>query len=332
MRKRNLVFLLFILAIMGCTIAPPQMGKQKVKEGFVTREIGNLVLEGKVYPMKEMIVTSPLSGRIKRIDVKQDDYVDVETPLIHFDTSEIESDLLVSRARLAQARADSEAYKRSYRKGNEAFISQKDTSIKIKEAKAVLNKKSQQLKRMREAYKYNAVSKQELEEVEIEYARAEAELQSALLLTKVLPTEREVVQSYEFTIKEREAEYSRIEDKLRQTVVTAPISGFVDKISIYQGQYVHPGWELLKIVDIKHVKIEAKVNAGLIKFVHPGQKVKVTINTVPLTTVSANINSVRKIANIEDQMCGVVIILPNKDYNFQPGLLAKVEVLKGKGG
>ncbi|MBU0568841.1 efflux RND transporter periplasmic adaptor subunit, partial [bacterium] len=89
--------------------------------------------------------------------------------------------------------------------------------------------------------------------------------------------------------------------------------------------------DLLKIVDISRVKVEAKISPGLLKFVHPDQEVEVTINTVPQTKVKARISSVSKLADSKDQMCHVRTILENKDFAFQPGFTAKIEIATKRG-
>jgi len=120
-------------------------------------------------------------------------------------------------------------------------------------------------------------------------------------------------------------------ERLRQTIVRAPMSGFVTKVNTYPGQKVYEGWDLLTIVDINQVVIEAKISPGLLKFVYPEKDAKITVYTVPPTTFSAKISSVGKVADPTDQMCRLRIIIPNKEFAFQPGFRAKVEI-STKGG
>ena len=342
MVKRSLVLILFFATVIaGCTVGPPQTTSGKAdeneKEAGIVRKKDKIVLSGNVYPVREAEVTSPLSGEIARINVKVDDYVQEGTPLLYFNTTSLNADLRAARSRLAKSRADLESSKGTdrrevYRREINRGISDREAKIRVEETRIVFENTRRKLERMKEAHGDNAVSKQELEGVENEHARADADLKVALLRAKGLPLEEtSIVRSYQSEVMTNEAEYTRAEDRLRQATVNAPISGFIADIAAYPGQKVYDGWDLLKIVDISRVKVEAKISPGLLKFVHPDQEVEVTINTVPQTKVKARINSVSKLADPEDQMCRVRTILENKDFAFQPGFTAKIEIATERG-
>lgn len=340
MVKRSLVFIPFLAAVIaGCTVGPPETtsGKAGEKEAGIVREKDKIVLSGNVHPVREAEVTSPLSGEIARINVKIDDYVQEETPLLYFNTISLNADLKAARSRLAKSRGDLESSKgtdsrEAYRREVNRGISDREAKIRLSEARIVFENTSRKLERMKEAYRDKAVSKQELEGVENEHARADADLKVALLRAKGVPDEEiSTIRSYQSEVMANEAEYTRAEDRLRQATVNAPISGFIADITAYPGQKVYDGWDLLKIVDISYVQVEAKISPGLLKFVHPDQEVEVTVNTVPPTKVRAKINSLSKLADPEDQMCRLRTILENKGFAFQPGFTAKIEIATERG-
>lgn len=342
MVRRSFILTLFLAAVIAsCTVGPPETtsrkAQEKEKEAGIVREKDKIILSGHVYPVREAEVTSPLSGKIEKINVKVDDYAQEGTPLLYFNTTLLKADLRAARSRLAKSRADLESSKgtnrrEAYRREVHRGISIREAKIRVEEARIIFENTGRKLERMKEAHGNKAVSKQELEGVENEHARADADLAVALLRAKGLPDEEtSVIRSYQSEVMTDEAEYTQAEDRLNQATVNAPISGFIADIAAYPGQKVYDGWDLLKIVDISYVKVEAKISPGLLKFVHPDQEVEVTINTVPQTKVKARISSVSKLADSKDQMCHVRTILENKDFAFQPGFTAKIEIATKRG-
>lgn len=327
-KKYLVIFLVIVLS--GCTVGPPTLGPKKVKEEQRVIQKNKIVLYGKVYPLKEIEVISPLSGRIQKIMVELDDYVEKGTPILYFDTTQLRRELLTVKSRLNKSRVELESANESYREDVRLGISEKEAKIRAQEAQLVFDNIKQKLKRMMEAYKEGAVSKQELEIVENEYVRANASLKVALLRANGLPEKKRIIAPYQANVMADETEYAQVLNKLEEATIKALISGFITEIDIYEDQKVYEGWKLMKIVDINHVIVEAKISPGLLRFVYPGQDAEVVINTVPPTKFSSKIDSIKKISNSDDQMCSVRIILANKDFTIQPGFTTTVEITPTK--
>jgi len=183
--RRSFTSVIFVaLMIVGCTIGPPEPDPLKTEGAteVIKKEKGKIVLEAKLHPINEAKITSPLSGDIKRINVQVDDYVQEGMPLLYFDPTLPKAEAQGARARLARSRADARLARGGYVAAiRDEYISRREARIRFREAKTIFDNVDKKLKRMKKAHKDNAISRQELEGVENEYATADANLKVASL-------------------------------------------------------------------------------------------------------------------------------------------------------
>ncbi|MDI6703207.1 MAG: efflux RND transporter periplasmic adaptor subunit [bacterium] len=320
-------FFFIVLFVSACTNKEenrPIITKGGMDEGLEEREIR---LVGEIFPIDEIVVKAPLTGKVTSIIVEEGVFVRKGQLLLAFETDLYAAELDTSRSLVAQARARLDAKIIERLKTKELGIDVKIAQARVESTKVISDNASKKLERAKKAYERQVISRQELEDIENEYVRASAEHQiEKLYLERVLAARDEDIQAARTTLQEAKVNLQKAQADMKEAMVRAPVSGFITDITVHKNEKVYEGSPLLTIVDISKVFVEAKISPGLVKFVKVGQNVEVVVNTVPPTKVSTTVHSVTRVASSEDGMCKVKAILPNPNYNFQPGYTAKIKI------
>lgn len=157
-------------------------------------------------------------------------------------------------------------------------------------------------------------SRKQLEEAEGEVQRAEAEIRTQMLAVaraRQLVEERRAQlanaksRRREVALQRAEAEAARgrltralatvreTELRLADTVIRAPIDGWVTKKTVEVGQVVQPGQLLMAIVSRDDVWIVANYKETQLARVRPGQRARVSVDTYPDVVFRARVDSIQ---------------------------------------
>ncbi|WBL25463.1 efflux RND transporter periplasmic adaptor subunit [Zunongwangia sp. HGR-M22] len=116
----------------------------------------------------------------------------------------------------------------------------------------------------------------------------------------------------------------QLQSQLAKTSVIAPFSGVVDEIISNQGEVVSPGQsQLLRIINLSNMYVEAAVPENYLSKIQKGTSVKVMISSVnqnyegKVTEVGNNINP-------NNRTFRVKIAIPNPDRLIKPNQIATI--------
>ena len=129
-------------------------------------------------------------------------------------------------------------------------------------------------------------------------------------------------------------------ERLSKTKIHSPISGSVIQIEIEEGEIAVPGKPIMKIVDESKISIEAEIAEAHIGEVYPGQKVFVSVDSLPdryfegtlvridpLALPKGEIIKITRAA--EEKVFRGIIALEDKEPPFQPGMSIYVDFVTG---
>jgi HlyD family secretion protein len=267
--KRYFFIILFLIFILLGVSFYKIVQLKKVK--FVTAQektVKKVVYaSGYVKPIHYVIVESEVSGYVKKIYVKEGDWVKKGDLLAELEPRELPSKIAEIEKRLAlveeRLRSDSE-YLKSLR--NEIEIAQSTYHLDEKK-----------LLRRKELYKEGLISRENLEEAERAYRASKEALEKAKNLyvdtIKALKTERETL------LKEKEA----LKEELAKYYVRAPISGKVLKKYVEVGEFVYPIFSENKLFSLgsSEKEILLEVDEEYASLVKEGQKIYLTFDSFP---------------------------------------------------
>jgi len=202
-------------------------------------------------------VGSATSGVVVEVLVKVDQSVERGTPLFRLDDRQLQADLAVKRAALAQTRSDLMRLEAEPRQEKIPVV-----VAQVNEAQATVARETDALKRAEETFARKVTTEQELIARREAFAAARAALQKTeadLALLKAGSWEYDIDVARAGVAK-AEAEIGRIESDLDRLVVRALVAGRVLQVNVRPGEFVGtpPGQALVVLgnVDRLHVRVD----------------------------------------------------------------------------
>lgn len=215
---------------------------------------------------------------------------------------------------------DPEGYKADL---ESAKASLEATRAELIQAEANYKMKKEAFERAKELFSKGVISKEE-------YSQAEANYKSALSALKAL----------KYRIKQNQAAVKSAEERLKKTVITAPVDGVVTSLNVEEGEVAiigtmnNPGTVLLTVADLSVMEAEVWVDETDIVRVKPGEKAVVTVDALPdvkfegvVTEVGNSAQSSSGLASTEQAKEYKVVVLIEGDVSqLKPGLTATAEI------
>jgi RND family efflux transporter MFP subunit len=112
----------------------------------------------------------------------------------------------------------------------------------------------------------------------------------------------------------------------RTVTLHAPISGYVTKRGVTQGEKIDPSTTLLEIADLSRVWVIASIYEYELPFVHLGQSADVTLSYLPGHTYRGTVTLVYPVLESATRTVPVRVELPNPDLALKPDMYAQVEI------
>ena len=280
-KKYIFILLLFIIFVglyitknLNPNISPDKFELSKVKKLDLAYEV---TATGTINPINTVTVGTQVSGIVEKVLVDYNDDVEVGEVLALLDSSTLKENMEKSYA--------------SY-----------ELSL-AKESKAKLN-----YERIKKLYADKLTSKASLEDAEIAYKEASANVLNA---------------KADYNISKKNFEYATI---------TSPVSGTVISKEIEQGQTVAASFStptlFLVAEDLSKMQIEASISEADIGYIKPEMKAIFTVDAYPNDKFDGVIRQVRLSPTEESNvvMYTVIIEIDNSSRKLLPGMTASVIV------
>jgi RND family efflux transporter MFP subunit len=146
-------------------------------------------------------------------------------------------------------------------------------------------------------------------------------LQKAGVVTK---TETETVQ---LTLENAERQVFDLKDQLQNTVLTAPVSGVLEKVMIEEGSLVAPGMAVAEVINPSRLKMEISVTEQEVLHLKQGQPVRITSDVFENKTFEGTIQVIGVQGN--DAMSYKVEIAISASDDLKPGMFAVAHIESG---
>ncbi len=249
MRLKSLFFyLVIILAITFVAFALYQLQRKKesIPREFV---FASGRLEGDI-----ITVATKIAGRVEALYFREGDEVKAGALLAKLSSDELSARLKAAQAAIAEAKANLGEIK----------------SL-LTEAQAILAQNKRDLKRFQRLYKKKLVPKVRLEEAQLAYERALAQVESL----------NQRVQAVKATIRRLKAQRQEVLALLRDTEIRAPAKGVIIRKVANLGEVLSPGGTIALMVDLDTLYLKAYVPEKEIGRVALGQEARIYIDSFP---------------------------------------------------
>ena len=283
---------------------------------------------GKVFatPNGQAIIGAKVSGRAVRVLVEPGDHVKAGQGVAIIDSpqiAELRGQLLEARSRLRLAEQNRTRVKRDE---NRAAVIQAKNRLDL--AEATLNRK-------RKLAELGAAPGREVLEAETEYKNAQAEYnyQSSIQVTKEQ-------QQTESEVEQARATVARLTQSLASlgasdngsggTIsISSPIAGTVIDRHISAGETVTEDKELLTVMNLSTVIVEAQLPESQANRVRVGQRLVAQVPAVSNGTFEGKIYSVGDTVNREKRTVGVRARIDNRGLALKHEMAVDVKISSG---
>lgn len=260
-RRRQLLLLLVGLVLLASALA---YAANWWLSGRFMVTTDNAFVNGNLIP-----VHADATGMVAQVFYEETEYVNRGALLIRLDEQ---------RAGAALGQAEGELG-RAVRAVGALFATRKQMCQKIGSRSALLDKVRHDIVRYRQALPSGSVSKQVLQNAEDQMASLQADLKEAR--AEFQSIEARVGGASRITHPEIEVARNRFIEaaiELGRQQIRAPVSGYIAKRKAQVGDRIRPGDQVMTIVPLDHLWIEANLWESRMRSVRPGQPVLVNVD------------------------------------------------------
>ena len=117
-----------------------------------------------------------------------------------------------------------------------------------------------------------------------------------------------------------------LQEQYNMSIITSPISGYVENILLKRGELASPGMQLMQIVDLENLQVTAKISEAYLPIIREGEEVTVTFPSYPDIRFTKPITRVGNVINKQNRTFQIEIGISNPEKALKPNLLANIEI------
>lgn len=347
-RNRKKLVWGLVIAIVALMVAAVYRAKtRKLGEEVEYAEVEKRTIterisaSGKIFPEKEVKISSDVSGEIVELFVMEGDSVRAGEILVKIDPDTYLSAVSRGEAALNDAKAQKAI--------NEANV--ENSKAQLEQIQVQLNNAEKINERNESLFEEGVISEADLEATQTTYDQFRSNLKAA---KASLASARKSVEAATYRIKSAEASLAELKTSLSRTTIAAPIDGVVSRLNIEQGERVvgtiqMTGTEIMRIANLSIMEVQVEVSENDILNVEVDDEVEIEVDafldrtfTGRVTEIAASANTQGAMALTSDQVTNFVVKirihsesysdLLNKRHEvpFKPGMTATVDILTQK--
>jgi len=278
-------------------------------------------------------VGSRVGGRIEKVFVEEGSEVNKGDLLVQFEKTHLEAQLDEARQRAARLQAALDKAVSGPRP-QEIAVARQNYDAAVARAKRAAD----EYKRGVETG-VNVITREKLEEFETAMKVAQSDAQARRQEWNMLEegTRAEDIIIARRQLEEAQAQTLFAEDQLREAEVRAPIDAVVEVCDLQPGDLVAASVPLATLVRKDELWVRCFVPTAQLTLIHPGQKVRVTVDSRPGESFDGEVLRVNRVAEYtprnvqtfekrQDQVFGVKVRVRDAGDARRPGMAATVEI------
>ncbi len=117
-----------------------------------------------------------------------------------------------------------------------------------------------------------------------------------------------------------------LQAQLAMANITAPINGIVDEVSNKEGELAVPGMQLIRLVNLQKVYINADVSEAYLPKLEKGAPVHVTFPSYPDIAVDSIVHRTGHVVKAQNRTFLVQVLLDNSDERLKPNIVALLKM------
>jgi HlyD family secretion protein len=325
-KPRHIVWLLLIAGaaavvwtVVNWRNQPPEIPFAKVVREPIMSAVST---NGQVEPIEWAPARAGRSGPVEAIMIDRGKYVAEGSPLVEIDASDARADLAAAQSRIEQTRADLATFDRGGRATDLA-----DISSGVEKAKLEFDAAQKDYEILLRLQAKEAATKTEV-------ATAKQRVDNATLQIRSLEQKRTAL----VAAPDKSAALARLHDaetaakladqRIKQSVVRAPISGVVYRFDLKRGAYLNAGDIVAYIGKLERVRVNVYVDEPDLGRVARGLPVSITWDALPGRSWTGVVDKTpTQIEALGSRQVGQVIcVIENPDRDLLPGTNVTAEI------
>jgi HlyD family secretion protein len=309
--------------------------------------------DGKTRLDEEYVVTMPINGRVRRIELNEGDRVTSGDVVARIDDFELrqrldklrsqvdESRLLIQGVDIAKPK--SEDIESARLKVSEAQFQLESASKAVEITRITLADAEREFRRMEKLLAEGVVQRAQYDAAKRAYDTSREQLANDQIREQAARQTLEIARVgygrirrsvddneyqrgiYQAQIRQTEAEMALIRDQLFKTIIRAPVTGMILEKNTEDEQVLVAGTPLLKIGDMETIEIESDILSEEVGRIRPGQRVEITGKALAERTIEGTVKRIypggfKKISalGIEQQRVKVIVAFDNRELRLRP--------------
>lgn len=334
MKKRWMCITLALFLVWSLSACTKEEEKRtKVLIAVEVQEVQRDTLEryievsSKVGSENQIHVIPKIPGTVKKVNVSLGDRVRKGDVLFVIDDEDIRVQINQAQAALSSAKAN---YNLSVNGTLTSQVEQLESSVAAYEIQYEDLMKN--LEDMRRLYEAGAVSKADLDKLEVSADSLKLQLDTArksLELTQgnVSSGTREVAKA---GIGQAQAGLDTARNQLKHTQVKSEIDGVINSINVSEGMTVAPQMSVMSIADEDELKLKLQVSEEAVQHIEEGTRAYIRIDSIFDRDITAVVSGVSKVADPQTLLYPVEIKLGSQGGQIKPGMFASAKIVLEK--
>mgnify|MGYP004519305537 CR=1 FL=1 len=269
MKRKAIIILTLVFAgisaLIGCV--------------YAYMHANTMLLQGEV-EVKTVDLSSKLTGRVLKINVKKGDTVKKGDVLIELDTPEIDAKAEQVNATLALALAQQDKVNNGAR------------SEQIAMAKASYDLAKKTYDRLNRLHKEGVIPTQKLDEAQAKYQAAKDNYNMLVTGSRV-----EDKASAMANVKRAQGANAEVNSYLKENKIVSPIDGVITEITVEEGELVGAGYPIVTVVDNNDCWVTFNLREDLLTKIKNGTELNVKIPAVGKDTIKFRVNYISVMGN-----------------------------------
>jgi len=293
---------------------------------------------GTIAVREEADIVAKIPGRVASVLLDEGDAVRAGQVVVRLEQDDVLAQVAQAKAAVQAAQAArgaAQAQLTALRTGARTQ-ERKQAEAAVAQARANLENARSTYERMKKLFGLGAISKQQMDLVQMQYDVAKAQYESAqeqLSLVQEGPR-AEDIQAAEQRLKQAQGAVAQAKAALQlaqvqlaNTLIKSPVSGRVSRRMIEPGEMAAPGVPLLHVVNNQTAYAQVSIPDVQADKVKVGVPAQVTIDGIPGQTFRGHVTEVNPASDPASRSRTVKISLENPSAEVKPGMFARVSLV-----
>jgi HlyD family secretion protein len=176
----------------------------------------------------------------------------------------------------------------------------------IRQRQADLKLAQNNMERSKSLYERDLLPRQTFDDTDARYQAAQAQLELSMA-----------------QLEQTKSRLDELKINLANTVITAPVDGFIGKRTLDPGASVGVNTSFISVVDIRTVRLVINVVEKDLRRIHQGTAVEVEVDAYPGEKFMGRVARLAPILDPATRTAQVEIEIPNSTYRLKPGMYAR---------